>query len=193
MFGWDFSLMLSRDSEDEMWSRFMFELLIWLQEATLARWTQSSGPLCLWQCLFISDGIAIVLTILTIFSTPILTKIFGDGSVEVVAYLVLEHDICFYQGEEPEDFWANFETAEGEDQSQHMVNCLFSYCHTLKMILYVQDNFQGVTGSEANGIIQVRESTSTKRPLPQIFIHVREACLHQYCFCSSVQKGRGYR
>ena len=42
--------MLSQDSEDEMWSRFMFELLIWLQEATLARWTQSSGPLCLWQC-----------------------------------------------------------------------------------------------------------------------------------------------
>ena len=54
------------------------------------------------------------------------------------------------------------------------------------MILFVQDNFQGVTGSEANGIIQVRESTSTKRPLPQIFIHVREACLHQYCFCSIV-------
>ena len=50
MFGWDFLLMLSRDSEDEMWSRFMFELLIWLHEATLARWTQSSGPLCLWQC-----------------------------------------------------------------------------------------------------------------------------------------------
>ena len=47
--------MLSRDSEDEMWSRFMFELLIWLQEATLARWTQSSGPLCLWQCFFNVD------------------------------------------------------------------------------------------------------------------------------------------
>ena len=72
-----------------------------------------------------------------------------------------------------------------------MVNCLFSYCHTLKMILFVQDNFQGVNSSEANGLIQVRESTSTKRPLPQIFIHVREANLHQYCFCSSVQKGRG--
>ena len=43
--------MLSRDSEDEMWSRFMFELLIWPQEVTLARWTQPSGPLCLWQCL----------------------------------------------------------------------------------------------------------------------------------------------
>ena len=42
--------MLSRDSE-EMWSRLMFELLIWPQEVTLARWTQPSGPLCLWQCL----------------------------------------------------------------------------------------------------------------------------------------------
>ena len=45
--------MLSQDSEDEMWSRFMFELLIWLQEVTLARWTQPSGPLCLWQCLLL--------------------------------------------------------------------------------------------------------------------------------------------
>ena len=41
--------MLSRDSEDEMWSRFMFELLIWPQEVTLARWTQPWGPLCLLQ------------------------------------------------------------------------------------------------------------------------------------------------
>ena len=44
--------MLSRDSEDEMWSRLMFELLIWPQEVTLARWTQPSGPLCLWQCFY---------------------------------------------------------------------------------------------------------------------------------------------
>ena len=29
MFGWDFHLMLSWDSEDEMWSRFVFELVIW--------------------------------------------------------------------------------------------------------------------------------------------------------------------
>ena len=43
--------MLSQDSEDEMWSRFVFELVIWRQEDTLARWTQPSGPLCLWQCL----------------------------------------------------------------------------------------------------------------------------------------------
>ena len=31
--------MLSRDSEDKMWSRFV----IWHQEVTLARWTQPSG------------------------------------------------------------------------------------------------------------------------------------------------------
>ena len=42
--------MLSRDSEDEIWSRFVFELVIWPQEITLVRWTQPSGPLCLWQC-----------------------------------------------------------------------------------------------------------------------------------------------
>ena len=35
-------LMLGRDSEDEIWSRLVFELVIW---------TQPSGPLCLWQCL----------------------------------------------------------------------------------------------------------------------------------------------
>ena len=43
MFGWDFQLMLSRDSEDEMWSRFVFELVIWPQEVTLVRWTQPSA------------------------------------------------------------------------------------------------------------------------------------------------------
>ena len=46
-------LMLGRYSEDEIWSRFMFELVIWLQEVTFARWTQPSGPLCLWQCFFL--------------------------------------------------------------------------------------------------------------------------------------------
>ena len=43
--------MLGQDSEDEIWSRFMFEFVIWPQDVTLVRWTQSSGPLCLWQCL----------------------------------------------------------------------------------------------------------------------------------------------
>ena len=32
-----------------IWSRFVFELVIWPQEVTLIRWTQPSGPLCLWQ------------------------------------------------------------------------------------------------------------------------------------------------
>ena len=44
--------MLRRDSEDEMCSRFVPELVIWPQEVILARWTQPSGPLCLWQCYF---------------------------------------------------------------------------------------------------------------------------------------------
>ena len=42
--------MLSRDSEYKMWSRFVFELVIWPQQVTWARRTQPSGPLCLWQC-----------------------------------------------------------------------------------------------------------------------------------------------
>ena len=29
------------------------EIVIWPQEVTLVRWTQPSGPLCLWQCFFI--------------------------------------------------------------------------------------------------------------------------------------------
>ena len=44
MFGWDFEVDPCRDSEDKIWSRFLFELLIW---------TQPSGPLCLWQCLLL--------------------------------------------------------------------------------------------------------------------------------------------
>ena len=36
-------LMFDQDSEDEIWPGFVFELVIW---------TQPSGPLCLWQCLF---------------------------------------------------------------------------------------------------------------------------------------------
>ena len=37
-----------------MW--FVFELVIWPQEVTLAIWTQPSGPLCLWQCLVLRIG-----------------------------------------------------------------------------------------------------------------------------------------
>ena len=42
-------LMQGRDSED-VWSRFVFELVIWPKEVTLVSRTQLSGPLCLWQC-----------------------------------------------------------------------------------------------------------------------------------------------
>ena len=38
-----------RDSEDEILSRFVEELVIWL--IVLVSRTQPSGPLCLWQCL----------------------------------------------------------------------------------------------------------------------------------------------
>ena len=37
-------MVLGRDSEDKIWSRFVFELVIR---------TQPSGPLCLWQCLIL--------------------------------------------------------------------------------------------------------------------------------------------
>ena len=35
-----------------------------------------------------SDGVAVLLTILTYFSIPILTAIFGDGSIEVGYHVV---------------------------------------------------------------------------------------------------------
>ena len=42
--------MLGRDSENEMWSRLVFELGIWPKQVTLVSWTQPLDPLCLWQC-----------------------------------------------------------------------------------------------------------------------------------------------
>ena len=43
--------MLSWDSEDEIWSRFVLKLVIWPTEVTLVSRTQ---PLCLWQCYIIN-------------------------------------------------------------------------------------------------------------------------------------------
>ena len=40
---------LGWDSEDEIWSRFVWEAAIW-PKVTLVSRTQPSGPLCLWQC-----------------------------------------------------------------------------------------------------------------------------------------------
>ena len=42
--------MLCWDFKDKIWSRFVLELLIWPKEVSLKSRTQSSGPLCLWQC-----------------------------------------------------------------------------------------------------------------------------------------------
>ena len=44
-------LVLGQYSEDEIWSRFVFELVIWPKQVTLVSWTQPSGSLCLWRCL----------------------------------------------------------------------------------------------------------------------------------------------
>ena len=44
------NLLPSRDYENEIWSRFFSELVIWPKEVSLVTRTQLSGPLCLWQC-----------------------------------------------------------------------------------------------------------------------------------------------
>ena len=44
-------LLLGWDYDDELCSRFFWELVKWPKEVTLVTRTQPSGPLCLWQCL----------------------------------------------------------------------------------------------------------------------------------------------
>ena len=51
--GRDSEAMFGQDFEDEIWSRFVWELVIWPKEVTLVTRTQPSGPLCLWQCFFL--------------------------------------------------------------------------------------------------------------------------------------------
>ena len=72
--------MLGRDSEDEMWSRFVLELVIWPQEVILVRWTQPSGPLCLWQCLDHRSLISISQKILIILPPPLFDVFHGRSS-----------------------------------------------------------------------------------------------------------------
>ena len=43
-------LVLGQYSEDEIWSNFVFELVIWLKKVTFVSRTQPSGPFRLWQC-----------------------------------------------------------------------------------------------------------------------------------------------
>ena len=62
-------------------SRFVFELVIWPQEVTLARWTQPSGPLCLWQCFYITY------TPTVLFYPAVLVASFFIG-IKVVAVVI---------------------------------------------------------------------------------------------------------
>ena len=52
MFGWDFE----ENALSRFWRWSLIKICVWTcdmtQLVTLERWTQPSGPLCLWQCLF---------------------------------------------------------------------------------------------------------------------------------------------
>ena len=63
-------LMLGQNSEDEICSRFVFELVIWPKQVTLVSWTQPSGPLCLWQC-FISRPISLFCAIFLMYPSSL--------------------------------------------------------------------------------------------------------------------------
>ena len=66
-------------------------------------------------CFVITAGVAVLLTIITMFSTPILTSIFGDGSLEVKPIKTNEAKTktsfasVLNQGEDAED-WADDES-----------------------------------------------------------------------------------
>ena len=53
--------MLGRDSSDDIWSRFVLDLVIWPEQVTLVSRTQPSGPLCLWQCFITKEDGSILL------------------------------------------------------------------------------------------------------------------------------------
>ena len=71
-------------------------------------------------------GVAVLLTILTMLSTPILTAIFGDGSLEVRSHCPKSQKKkifkpIFNQGEDTED-WAHDEPEEMEVEAPN-TNC----------------------------------------------------------------------
>ena len=53
--GWDF---------EDVWSRFVWEFVIWPKEVTLVSRTQPSGPLCLWQCFCYKLGCLLLLLLI---------------------------------------------------------------------------------------------------------------------------------
>ena len=82
---------------------------------------------CFVLIIFTTAGVAVLLTIITYFSSPILTKIFGDGSLEVgnlcykQTYLIyLEH-----QGEDEEDWAYDEEPADEEVATNFYLDTAF--------------------------------------------------------------------
>ena len=86
-------LMLGRDSEDEIWSRFVFEFMIWPQDVTLVRWTQSSGPLCLWQCLGLCVGIWIEQCLPGIWNQWLIIDVYHAIRFVLLFFLQFHHPV----------------------------------------------------------------------------------------------------
>ena len=95
--------MLGRDSEDEIWSRFVFELVIWHKQATLLSWIQPSGPLCLWQCSCKPERA------LSWNLIPLNRCLIGGRSIRLV--------VIFHWG------WGTFEESESEVLASIVIGC----------------------------------------------------------------------
>ena len=99
-----------------------------------------------------AEGVAVLLTILTMLSTPILTAIFGDGSLEVRSYCPKPQKkifkTIFNQGEDTED-WANDDPVEMEVEAAN-TNC--------KSELFPQETGQIVNSSESREVRKFGEA-----------------------------------
>ena len=96
-------------------------------------------------------GVAVLLTILTILSTPILTAIFGDGSLEVRSHCPKpqkKFKTIFNQGEDTED-WANDEPVEMDVEATNT---------NRKSELFPQETGQIVNSSESREVRKFGEA-----------------------------------
>ena len=98
-----------------------------------------------------TDGVAVILTIITMLSTPILTTIFGDGSLEVRSHCPKPQKkifkTIFNQGEDTED-WANDEPVDKEVEAPN-TNC--------KSEFLPQETGQIVNSSESREVRKFEE------------------------------------
>ena len=103
-------------------------------------------PLHSYDNFIITAGVAVLLTILTMLSTPILTAIFGDGSLEVRSHCPKPQKkifkTIFNQGEDTED-WAFDEPVEMEVEAPN-TNC--------KSELFPQETGQIVNSSKSREV-----------------------------------------